>query len=189
MKSHETIIVVDFGSQVTRLIARRVREAGVYAEIVSPARAAERIASPLVKGIILSGGPSSVYEPGAPTVPDEVLNAPVPILGICYGMQLMVHRAEGGKVERAAEREFGRTDLELSDASSLLRHWPFRSVVWMSHGDSIVTLPPGMKVVARTSSAPYAAIEDESGMRFGVQFHPEVRHTEHGPILLRNFCR
>ncbi len=189
MKTHETIVVVDFGSQVTRLIARRVRETGVYAEIVAPAKAAERIKSPEVKGIILSGGPSSVYEPGAPTVPDDVLNAPLPLLGICYGMQLLVHRTPGGRVEQAQEREFGRNELELTDASTLLADWPFRSVVWMSHGDSVMELPPGMRVAARTDSAPFAAVEDPETRRYGVQFHPEVRHTEHGHLLLRNFCR
>ena len=188
MEVKETIVVVDFGSQVTQLIARRVREAGVYAEIVPQNRAAERIKEPGVRGIVLSGGPSSVYEDGAPTVPDEVLAAPLPILGICYGMQLLVFRT-GGRVERAAEREFGRAELELCEKSSLLGEWPFRSVVWMSHGDSIKELPPGMRVVARTDSAPYAAVEDEEKRRYGVQFHPEVRHTKCGAKLLKSFCR
>ncbi len=186
--AHETIIVVDFGSQVTRLIARRVREVGVYAEIVSPEAAARRIAAPEVRGVILSGGPSSVYEAGAPDAPGDVFRAPVPLLGICYGMQLLVHRT-GGRVQKAREREFGRTELELAADSRLLAGWPRRSVVWMSHGDSIVGLPDGMRVVARTLGAPFAAVEDAAAGRFGVQFHPEVRHTEHGEALLRNFCR
>ncbi len=188
MIQHETIVIVDFGSQVTRLIARRIREAGVYAEIVPPGRAAERIGRPGVRGVILSGGPASVYEEGAPDAEDAVLAPDVPVLGICYGMQLLVHRT-GGKVERAPEREFGRAELERVGESRLLAGWPARSVVWMSHGDRIVSLPPGMRVVARTESAPFAAIEDDDGRRFGVQFHPEVRHTEHGQQLLRTFAR
>lgn len=188
MKTHETIVIIDFGSQVTRLIARRIREVGVYCEIIGPHRAVERTAAPEVKGIILSGGPSSVYEPGAPDIPMEVLERPVPILGICYGMQLMVLKT-GGRVERAAEREFGRAELEVGDGSPLFAAWPKQSVVWMSHGDSIQSLPPGMTVCAHTASAPFAAVEDRARRRFGVQFHPEVRHTIYGGELLREFCR
>ncbi|GAB4372290.1 MAG: glutamine-hydrolyzing GMP synthase [Acidobacteriota bacterium] len=188
MRRHETILIVDFGSQVTQLIARRVREAGVYAEIVAPEQAAEMVTDPQVRGIVLSGGPASVYDPGAPDVDDAVLAAPVPILGICYGMQLLVHRT-GGRVEQAAEREFGRAELEHEATSRLLAGWPRRSTVWMSHGDSIVALPPGMERVAWTGSAPFAAVEDRERDRYGVQFHPEVSHTEHGAHLLATFAR
>ncbi|MBP7148040.1 MAG: glutamine-hydrolyzing GMP synthase [Acidobacteria bacterium] len=188
MNSHETILVIDFGSQVTRLIARRVREAGVYSEVVGPARAPARLAQGDVKGIVLSGGPASVYEPGAPDVADAVLEAPLPILGICYGMQLLVHRT-GGQVLAAPEREFGRAEIRLAGPSRLFAGWPAGSVVWMSHGDSIARLPEGMSVVAATESAPYAAIEDDRRRRYAVQFHPEVRHTEHGAQLLRTFAR
>lgn len=188
MQQHETILIIDFGSQVTQLIARRVREAGVYAEIVSTADALERVSGPEVRGVILSGGPDSVYEPGAPDVPDGVFEIDVPILGICYGMQLLVHRT-GGRVARAAEREFGRARLEHESGSRLLAGWPQESIVWMSHGDSIAALPEGMTRVAWTASAPYAAVEDERRRRYGVQFHPEVRHTEHGAHLLATFAR
>jgi GMP synthase (glutamine-hydrolysing) len=181
-------VIVDFGSQVTRLIARRVREAGVYAEIVTPVGATERVASPEVRGVILSGGPGSVYDEGAQDVPDAVLASPLPILGICYGMQLLVHRT-GGCVEQAGEREFGRATLEHAAASRLLAGWPATSTVWMSHGDAIVTLPPGMERVAWTESAPFAVVEDTARNRYGVQFHPEVSHTEHGAHLLATFAR
>ncbi|HHN75543.1 MAG TPA: glutamine-hydrolyzing GMP synthase [Acidobacteria bacterium] len=186
-QTHETIVIVDFGSQVTQLIARRVREAGVYAEIVAPAGAAARIAQPQVRGVILSGGPSSVYDEQAPDLPDAVFATDLPILGICYGMQLLVHRT-GGRVESATEREFGRAEVLVDDDSTLLEGWPDKSVVWMSHGDSIVELPAGMRVIAHTASAPYAAVEDRARRRWGVQFHPEVRHTLFGAELLRNFA-
>lgn len=189
MVTHETILIVDFGSQVTQLIARRVREAGVYAEIVGPETAATRLSDPQLRGVILSGGPASVYEPGAPTVVDAVLATPLPLLGICYGMQLLVHRT-GGRVERAPEREFGRAEFEVCDrGAQLVGALPARSTVWMSHGDSIVQLPPGYQVTGRTSSAPFAAAEDRAARRFVVQFHPEVRHTEQGAALLRRFVR
>jgi len=185
---HETILVVDFGSQVTQLIARRIREAGVFAVVVPPAEAAARIAAPEVRGIVLSGGPASVYEANAPTVTDEVLATDKPVLGICYGMQILAHRC-GGRVEPAPEREFGRATLELGGTpSALFADWPHESVVWMSHGDSITALPPGMHAVAKTSSTPFAAAEDPDRRRYAVQFHPEVRHTEHGAAFLRRFA-
>ncbi|MCU0230328.1 MAG: glutamine-hydrolyzing GMP synthase [Acidobacteria bacterium] len=189
MARHETILVVDFGSQVTQLIARRIREAGVFAVVVPPSEAASRLEAPEVRGLVLSGGPASVYEPNAPTVGDEVLAGDKPVLGICYGMQLLAHRC-GGRVEPAPEREFGRATLERTDASSpLFADWPRESVVWMSHGDSITALPPGMRPVAMTSSTPFAAAEDPVRRRYAVQFHPEVRHTEHGTSFLRRFAR
>lgn len=189
MKSHETIVIVDFGSQVTQLIARRVREAGVYAEIVGTHHAAARLDDPNVRGVILSGGQASVYEPGAPDVDDAVLDTKLPLLGICYGMQLLVHRT-GGKVEHSPEREFGRAELEiLKSDSTLLGGLPRLSTVWMSHGDSIVTLPEGYRVTARTESAPYAASENPHTRRYAVQFHPEVRHTDLGPEILERFVR
>lgn len=188
MRAHPTIVVVDFGSQVTRLIARRVREAGVYAEVVSPARASSRITSPEVRGVILSGGPASVYEPGAPDVPQEVLETPLPVLGICYGMQLLVNRT-GGRVEPAPEREFGRAEFFCDPHSRLFAGWPEKSVVWMSHGDYIAALPSGMRTSGHTARAPFAAVENPEQGRYAVQFHPEVRHTEHGDRLLANFSR
>lgn len=187
MKAHETILIVDFGSQVTQLIARRIREAGVYAEIIPPAGAGERVRADEVRGIILSGGPASVYAEGAPEVGQELFESPLPILGICYGMQLLVHRS-GGRVEAAPEREFGRAELNVAEKSDLLAGWPRQSTVWMSHGDSIVELPPGMRVTAHTESAPFAVVEDPRRHRYGVQFHPEVRHTLRGSELLSTFA-
>ncbi len=188
MYAHETLVIVDFGSQVTQLIARRVRECGVYAEIVPPSEAVERIRRPEVRGVVLSGGPSSVYEEGAPKPDPALFDTELPILGICYGMQLLVLNT-GGQVESAAEREFGRAEVErLESESKLLEGWPEQNTVWMSHGDSIVALPDGMYVAARTESAPFAAVEDPKRRRYGVQFHPEVRHTLQGTELLRNFA-
>lgn len=188
MRRHETLLIVDFGSQVTQLIARRVREAGVYCEIVAPDAAPGRLAGDEVKGVILSGGPASVYEDGAPGIADSVFESALPILGICYGMQLMV-KCTGGRVERAAEREFGRAELSHSATSHLLAGWPAQSTVWMSHGDSIVQLPEGMERVGWTESAPFAAVEDPARRRYGVQFHPEVSHTEQGAHLIATFAR
>ncbi len=189
MTAHETIVIIDFGSQVTQLIARRVREAGVYAEIIGPRHATARLDDPLVRGVILSGGQASVYETGAPDIDDSVLATKLPLLGICYGMQLLVHRT-GGRVERAPEREFGRAQLEIVDANSrLLNGLPGQSTVWMSHGDSIAALPAGYHVTARTESAPYAASENPQTRRYAVQFHPEVRHTEIGSRVLSRFVR
>jgi GMP synthase (glutamine-hydrolysing) len=188
VKRHETIVIVDFGSQVTQLIARRVREIGVYAEIVAPGEAGERISREEVRGVVLSGGPDSVYGEGAPSVGDEVFGTRLPILGICYGMQLLVQQT-GGTVEPARSREFGRAALQLGGgATTLLADWPTESTVWMSHGDSIVSLPAGMHATAHSDGAPFAAVEDPEHRRFGVQFHPEVRHTEHGRELLRRFA-
>ncbi len=188
MAVHETIVVVDFGSQVTQLIARRIREAGVFAVVIPPREAVSRVEAPEVRGIVLSGGPASVYDASAPTVPDAVLSTTKPVLGICYGMQLLAQRC-GGRVEPAPEREFGRAELTLSGPPSpLFADWPGTSVVWMSHGDSITALPPGMRAVARTESTPFAAAEDPVGRRYAVQFHPEVRHTEYGSEFLRRFA-
>jgi GMP synthase (glutamine-hydrolysing) len=187
MRRHESIVIVDFGSQVTQLIARRVREAGVYSEIVTPDDAPARAREEGVRGVILSGGPASVYDEGAPDVDPSLFDLPLPILGICYGMQLLVART-GGEVERTAEREFGRATLDVPATTRLLDSWPSSSTVWMSHGDAIVSLPPGMEVSASTESAPFAAIEDDARGRYGVQFHPEVSHTEHGARLLSNFA-
>ena len=184
---HETLVIVDFGSQVTQLIARVVRESGVYAEIVPPGRAVEAIRGARVKGVILSGGPASVYDEDAPDVGEELFETTLPILGICYGMQILVRRT-GGKIEPAKEREFGRAHLLRQGASRILAAWPEDSVVWMSHGDSVLDLPEGMRVTARTDSAPFAAVEDGERRRFGVQFHPEVSHTEHGRALLKTFA-
>ena len=180
-------MVLDYGSQYSRLIARRVRECRVYCEIFPWDVNPERLRAIGPKGIILSGGPSSVYDSGAPTLPDVVLELGVPVLGICYGMQLLAHRL-GGRVEPHDQREFGHAQLEITDAQSpVLRGLPERPSVWMSHGDQVAALPPGFQALARTDTCQYAAMSD--GRRIvGIQFHPEVAHTPQGITLLENFC-
>ena len=190
----EQILILDFGSQVTQLIARRVREAGVYCEIrpfATPAAEIERLAP---KGVILSGGPASLTQAEAPR-PDEGLYAlGIPLLGICYGQQAMC-AALGGAVESAERREFGRAFLDIVEPCALFDGvWPVgaREQVWMSHGDAVAALPEGFRAVARTASAPFAAIADDRRGFYGLQFHPEVVHTPHGAALLQKLraqCR
>lgn len=185
----ETVLIIDFGSQVTQLIARRVREVGVYSEIVPFTKAAEAFARLSPKAVILSGGPASVAEMGTPRAPDQIFAAGVPVLGICYGQQTMVAQL-GGKVAPAKAREFGRAEIEVVADSPLFAGIAApgeRLKVWMSHGDRVEALPPGFKVVAATANAPFAAIADEERRLYGVQFHPEVVHTPQGAALLRNF--
>lgn len=189
-KLHEDrILILDFGSQVTQLIARRVRESGVYCEIWPFSATEERIRNFNPKGIILSGGPASVTDEGAPTIPDGVFALSVPVLGICYGQQAMCQQL-GGKVETSDHREFGRAHVDIKEDSALLRGVWSRGgheQVWMSHGDRVVKLPPGFQVVGTSEGAPFAIIADERRRLYGVQFHPEVVHTPHGAELLRNF--
>ncbi|MBC8029351.1 MAG: glutamine-hydrolyzing GMP synthase [Pyrinomonadaceae bacterium] len=184
---HETIIVLDFGSQYTQLIARRVREAGVYCEIIPFNTPAERIAARQPKGLILSGSPSSVYQNGAPR-PDSKLLETVecPVLGICYGLQVLAFDL-GGEVESSPNREFGYARLKVTDVTSLLfSGLPAEMDVWMSHGDQVTSVPQGFRVTALTDDA-LNAIEDPGRGIFGVQFHPEVAHTPFGAQVLRNF--
>jgi GMP synthase (glutamine-hydrolysing) len=186
---HATVLIVDFGSQVTQLIARRVREAGVYSEVVPFAKAEEAIARLSPKAIILSGGPASVHEAGSPQAPRAVLDAGVPVLGICYGQQALVQHLDGG-VEPSDHREFGRAFVEVREETPLFAGiWPkgTRHQVWMSHGDRVTSLPAGFRVVATSDGAPFAAIADERRRFYGVQFHPEVVHTPDGAKLLANF--
>lgn len=181
---HPLVSVIDFGGQYTQLIVRRVRELGCYSEMVPFSQAAEHIAAKNPAAIILSGGPRSVREEGAPDLDPAVLGDK-PVLGICYGMQWMAHRL-GGRVERATDREYGRRSLEEVAEGSLpsrLGH----DQVWMSHGDQVVAVPPGFFVSARTASCSVAAMDDPANRRFGVQFHPEVTHTPGGRELLRSF--
>ena len=187
----DTVLILDFGSQVTQLIARRVREAGVFCEIVPFSKATEGLKRLQPNAIILSGGPASVYDEGAPRVDKAVFEAGVPVLGICYGNQTMV-RELGGEVEGGHAREFGRADIEVvADCALFAGFWPkgTRDHVWMSHGDKIVRIPPGFRVVARTANAPFAAIANEARRLYGVLFHPEVVHTPRGAELLRSFVR
>ena len=182
------VLIIDFGSQVTQLIARRVREAGVYCEIV-PYNKADEALRETPQAIILSGGPMSVTETDTPRAPQRVFEAGVPVLGICYGEMTMCAQL-GGKVEAGHAREFGRADIEIRRASPLLAglgdsrgHEP----VWMSHGDKIVSIPPAFNVIATSGNSPFAVIADETRRFYGVQFHPEVVHTPRGATLLKNF--
>ncbi len=187
----DTILIIDFGSQVTQLIARRVREAGVYCEIVpfQSAEAAYERVSP--KAVILSGGPASTTDIGSPRAPQAIFEAGIPVLGICYGEQTMCAQL-GGKVEGGHHREFGRAFLQVEEECALFDNiWAAgtRHQVWMSHGDRVTDIPPGFKVVATSSGAPFAAIADEARRFYAVQFHPEVVHTPDGARLLTNFVR
>jgi GMP synthase (glutamine-hydrolysing) len=187
----DTIIILDYGSQYAQLIARRVREANVYCELVSWRAPADEVLARQPKGFILSGGPNSVYDPGAPALPDYVLGAGVPVLGICYGMQLLAHRL-GGRVAGSARREFGPASLAVDEtAAPLFANWGAAdgpdATVWMSHGDKVEALPPGFRPIAHSDNSPLAAAADPARGLYAVQFHPEVAHTPRGHVLLSNF--
>ncbi len=185
----DRILIIDFGSQVTQLIARRVREAGVYCEIVPFQKAEDAFAAFRPKGVILSGGPASVTEAHTPRAPDAVFQADIPVFGICYGEQTMAAQL-GGDVETGHAREFGRAHVEIKRPARLFKGvWEpgSRQQVWMSHGDKITALPDGFEPIAVSDNAPFAAIADEARSFYGVQFHPEVVHTPDGARLIRNF--
>ncbi len=182
----EKILILDFGSQVTQLIARRVREQSVYCEIHPYNIPLEKIKEFAPKGIILSGGPASVYDKDAPLSDARIFELGLPVLGICYGMQLMTHQL-GGKVERSKKREYGRSFMALDDTADLFAGFDGRAEVWMSHGDRIEELPKGFKVIAHTEHCPVAAMKEEKHRFYGVQFHPEVVHTPQGEEMLGNF--
>src|ERR1700748_1806768 len=189
--AHDKILIVDFGSQVTQLIARRVREEGVYSEIVPFQKAEAAFAQMKPKAVILSGGPESVHEAGSPRAPQAIFDSGVPVLGICYGQMTMAAQL-GGEVEGGHHREFGRADLEVKAASSLFDStWGMgeKHQVWMSHGDRITKMPPGFVVAGTSANAPFAVIQDEKRKYYGLMFHPEVVHTPDGAKLLRNFVR
>ncbi|HKQ98892.1 MAG TPA: glutamine-hydrolyzing GMP synthase [Candidatus Polarisedimenticolia bacterium] len=183
-----TIVVLDFGSQLSQLIARRVREIEVYSELHPCNIPIDRLRALRPKAIILSGGPDSVYAPGAPHVDPAIFGLGVPVLGICYGMQAMAHALEG-RVERVPEREFGPATLEVTVPNPLFAGLPARQKVWMSHGDQIVEPPAGFTVSARTPTTACAAMSDEKRRIHGILFHPEVTHTEHGRAILEAFVR
>jgi GMP synthase (glutamine-hydrolysing) len=185
----ERVLILDFGSQVTQLIARRLREAGVYCEIWPFNVEPERIVAWRPRGIILSGGPASLTEGASPRAPQAVFEAGVPVLGICYGMQTMCDQL-GGEVSRSDHREFGRAFVDLVDDCVLFQgvwHKGGREQVWMSHGDRVTRIPPGFRTVGVSEGAPFAAIADDARRFYGLLFHPEVVHTPHGAALLRNF--
>lgn len=180
------VLVVDFGAQYAQLIARRVREANVYSELVPHSMSVDEMLAKKPSAIILSGGPASVYEPGAPTIDPKVFDAGVPVLGICYGFQVMAHEL-GGDVDKAALGEYGKTEAVIDDAAGILDGSPSLQTTWMSHGVAVNKAPEGFEVLAHTEGAPVAAMEDASRRLYGVQWHPEVRHTPLGQDLISNF--
>lgn len=180
------VLVVDFGAQYAQLIARRVREAGVYSELVPHSMPVDEILAKDPKAIILSGGPASVFEPGAPTIDTEVFESGVPVLGICYGFQVMAYEL-GGKVDKAALGEYGKTSATIDDAAGILADSPAEQTTWMSHGVAVEQAPAGFEVLAHTEGAPVAAMADESRKLYGVQWHPEVKHSPLGQKLIENF--
>jgi len=183
---HDTILILDFGGQYTQLIARKVREQSVYCEVLAPGTKASELRQAKPKGLILSGGPDSVYAEGAPTADPDIYSLGIPVLGICYGMQLMVHQL-GGEVRGGGRREYGPAMVRVVRTGDLLEGLGPDEQVWMSHGDEIVKLPGGFAELARTETAPYSAAEDAARRLYGIAFHPEVVHTTHGHEMLRNF--
>jgi len=186
MTQSEIIPILDFGSQYAQLIARRVREKGVYSELVRPDISIDDLRLMNPKGIILSGGPSSVYEPNAPRCDPRLFDLGVPVLGICYGMQLAAQLLGGG-VKPAKAREYGRAHLEIKSDDAFIKGLPQETTVWMSHGDQVHELPAEFEALAVTSTCPYAAVRHRSKPFYGVQFHPEVTHTPRGDVLFQNF--
>ncbi len=184
--SEEAVAIVDFGSQYSQLIARRVRENHVFSVLVGPDVRPEQLAKLNLAGIILSGGPASVYEPDAPGCDKGLLELGVPVLGICYGMQIGCQML-GAQIKPAKAREYGRTELRIIDPDRLFVHVPQETTAWMSHGDIVVDLPEEFLAIARTGNCPMAAVQHRSKPFYGVQFHPEVSHTPSGGQILRNF--
>ncbi len=184
-KPRESVVILDFGSQYSLLIARRVREAGVYCELLPHDAPLDRVAELNPRGFILSGGPNSVYDAGAPIAPAYVYESELPVLGICYGMQLLAHQL-GGAVAPGQHREYGPAVLDVEETSPLFGDLPSSLAVWMSHGDKVTSLPPGFRSLARSANSEYAVIADDRS-RYGLQFHPEVVHTAQGAELLRNY--
>ncbi|MFM1951067.1 MAG: glutamine-hydrolyzing synthase, partial [Actinomycetota bacterium] len=180
------VLVVDFGAQYAQLIARRVREANVYSEIVHHNVTAEEIQAKNPAAIILSGGPSSVYESGSPQLDPKILELGVPVLGICYGFQILA-QALGGRVDKTGKREYGATDLKVKTGGTLLGGQPDLQVCWMSHGDQVMQAPSGFEVLASTDTTPVAAFESSERGIYGVQWHPEVKHSQQGQRVLENF--
>jgi len=181
------IAILDFGSQFTHMISRRLRDAGIYCEIFSPDVEVSELRARRIEGMILSGGPSSVYENSAPPFNEAILQMSVPILGICYGYQLMA-KLLGGRVVPGETKEFGRAELTVTNGSALFKGLQRKETIWMSHGDIVVGLPPGFSQIGRTTHSPYAASENSRTKRYGLQFHCEVAHTTHGKEILANFA-
>ncbi|MFO7445426.1 MAG: glutamine-hydrolyzing GMP synthase [Ignavibacteriaceae bacterium] len=186
MQNRETILIIDFGSQFTQLITRRIREANVYSEIYPHTISLEMVKEISPVGIILSGGPMSVYDEGAPDIEKAILETGVPVLAICYGLQLLSYKL-GGKVDPAKDREYGKAELNVTENTPLFKDIKKRSVVWMSHGDYLTALPQGYKITGTSDHSPLCAVSNEEKKIYGVQFHPEVAHTEEGTKILQNF--
>jgi GMP synthase (glutamine-hydrolysing) len=182
----QDVVVLDYGGQYSQLIARRVRDCGVFSELLPHHTPVEEIAARKPRGIILSGGPASVYAPGAPVLDERLLELGVPVMGICYGMQLLVH-ALGGRVEEAEVGEFGRSELQVAEPGVLLKGLPREQTCWMSHRDTVYEPPPGFTALASSTGSPVAAVEDSSRGIYGIQFHPEVVHTPYGQEILTRF--
>jgi GMP synthase (glutamine-hydrolysing) len=185
-KPNEIIVVLDFGGQYNQLIARRIRDLGVYSELLPFNTSAERIREIAPKGLVFSGGPESVYAENSPQVDPEIFELGIPILGICYGMQLMAHQL-GGKVERANKREYGKSDVDFVADCRLIQGLDRKQLVWMSHGDHVVELPTGFETIGSSEHAPIASMSHPEKNFFAVQFHPEVRHSVYGNEMIRNF--
>ncbi|WP_055078798.1 glutamine-hydrolyzing GMP synthase [Lagierella massiliensis] len=179
------ILVIDFGGQYNQLIARRVRDLNVYCEVVPYTKAIEEIKAKSPEGVIFTGGPNSVYAEDAPKIEKEVFELGIPILGLCYGMQLMAHSL-GGEVKESSQREFGKTEFKLED-NEIFKDIPKESIVWMSHVDKVVTLPEGFKIIGSTDNTEIAAMTDEKRKLYALQFHPEVNHSEYGIKMIENF--
>lgn len=184
--NNEKILIIDFGSQYTQLIARRIRENKVYSEIYPHTISAKKVSEIKPMGIIFSGGPMSVYDEDAPSIDNQILNLGIPILGICYGLQYIA-KVSGGVVEKALDREYGKAILNIKEDETLFNSVSRRSVVWMSHGDLVTSVPDGFKIVATSDHSPLCGIADSEKKIYGVQFHPEVVHTEEGNKILSNF--
>ena len=184
----EKVIVIDFGGQYNQLVARRVRECNVYCEIYSYKTDIEQIKAMNPKGIILTGGPNSCYEEGAPTYTKELFELGVPVLGLCYGAQLMMHIL-GGKVEKAPVREYGKTEVMVDKSSPLFTNVEEKTICWMSHFDYISKVADGFKIIAHTADCPVAAAQNAEKNLYAIQFHPEVLHTQEGTKMLYNFVR
>ena len=182
----QRIVILDYGSQYTQLIARRIREQQVFSEIIRFDTPAAKLRENMPQGIILSGGPNSVFEEGAPGIDPEIFNLGVPVLGVCYGMQLMSQQL-GGAVEPGTEREYGKTEMTTVPGNELFAGLPEQFIVWMSHGDRVSKIPEGFQVSATSGNCPYAAIRNEAKKFYAIQFHPEVVHTQHGNQILGNF--
>ncbi len=182
----QRIVILDYGSQYTQLIARRIREQHVYSEIVPFNITVDKVKAYAPKGIILSGGPNSVFEEGAPGIDPGIFDLGIPVLGVCYGMQLMSQQL-GGKVQPGESREYGKTEMTTEPGNELFAGLPEQFIVWMSHGDRVAEIPAGFKVSATSANCPYAAIRNEEKRFYAIQFHPEVVHTQHGNQILGNF--